>query len=222
MKQTWYNSVLPIAAIFSFRMLGLFMLIPVFTIYAPNLQNATPILIGIALGAYGLSQGLLQIPMGFLSDKINRKSILALGLTLFAIGSLWGALTNSIYGMIVARALQGTGAIGSVLIALLSDLTTDEQRTKSMAVIGASIGISFSLAMVISPTIAATYGLSGIFYFSTALAVFGLILLYSVIPTPKKEPFHEGVQASPDLFAKVIKNPNLQRLNAGIFFNTSF
>lgn len=218
MKQSWLNSVFPIAALFSFRMLGLFMLIPVFTLYATHLTSATPSLIGVALGSYGLSQGLLQIPFGMLSDRYGRKPIITIGLILFACGSLLGALTTSIYGMIIARIMQGMGAIGSVLIALLADLTPDQQRTKAMAVIGVTIGLSFSLAMVISPALTHYFGLAGIFYLTVFLAILGLLLLHIVIPTPKKEPFHLDSEASPKLFKQVIRNSHLQRLNAGIFF----
>lgn len=217
MKYTWSKTVFPIAAIFSFRMLGLFLLIPVFTIYAGDLRGATPTLIGFALGAYGLTQGLLQMLFGMLSDKLGRKPILTLGLLLFASGSLIGALTDSIYGMILARTVQGTGAIGSVLIALLADLTPDEQRTKAMAVIGMTIGTSFSLAMVISPALSHRYGLAGIFYLTAALAVLGLMLLHFVIPSPKNEHFHSDSEAKPSLFKPVLRNRHLQRLNLGIF-----
>jgi MFS family permease len=218
MKYSWANSVFPIAAIFSFRMLGLFMLIPVFTVFAPQLEGATPALIGIALGSYGLSQGILQIPFGILSDHYGRKNIITLGLLLFIAGSLLGAVTHSIYGMIIARTLQGTGAIGSVLIALLADLTTDDERTKSMAIIGVTIGVSFSLAMVISPAITHHFGLSGIFYFTTLLAISGLVLLHWIIPTPPCESFHGDSEAKSSLIKTVIFDKQLQRLNAGIFF----
>ncbi len=174
MKYSWNKTVFPIAAIFSFRLLGLFLLIPVFTLYATNLKGATPTLIGLALGSYGLAQGLLQIPFGMLSDKLGRKPMIAIGLLLFAGGSLLGAVTHSIAGMITARILQGAGAIGSVLIALLADLTLDEQRTKAMAIVGITIGTSFSLAMIISPALTHYYGLSGVFYLTAALAVLGL------------------------------------------------
>lgn len=217
MNQSWLKSVFPIAALFSFRMLGLFMLIPVFTIYANQLTAATPTLIGIALGSYGLSQGLLQIPFGMLSDRYGRKPMITIGLILFAIGSLLGALTTSIQGMIVARILQGMGAIGSVLIALLADLTPDEQRTKAMAVIGITIGLSFSIAMIASPAITHYFGLAGIFYLTAFLAVTGLLLLHVVIPTPKKEPFHLDSETDPRLFKRVLSNPHLQRLNISIF-----
>lgn len=217
MKHSWSKTVLPIAAIFSFRMLGLFLLIPVFTIYAAQLTDATPALIGLALGGYGLSQGILQMPFGMLSDKYGRKPIITLGLVLFACGSLVGALTDSIYGMIFARTLQGTGAIGSVLIALLADLTPDEQRTKAMAVIGMTIGTSFSLAMVISPALSQHYGLAGIFYLTVALALLGIILIHLLIPTPTRERFHSDSETNPLLLKTVVSNRHLQRLNMGIF-----
>lgn len=217
MNYPWSKTVFPIAAIFSFRMLGLFLLIPVFSLYAEKLDGATPILIGIALGIYGLAQGFLQMPFGLFSDKIGRKPIITLGLILFACGSLLGALTESIYGMILARTLQGTGAVGSVLIALLADLTPDKQRTKAMAVIGMTIGTSFSLAMVISPAISHRFGLAGIFYLTTFLALIGIILLHLVIPTPASEPFHRDSEANPALLKQVINDKQLQRFNAGIF-----
>lgn len=217
MNQLWLKNVLAIAAIFSFRMLGLFMLIPVFTIFAMQLQGATPALMGLALGSYGLSQGLLQMPFGMLSDRFGRKPILRIGLVLFVCGSLLGAFSHSIYTMILARTLQGTGAIGSVLIALIADLTPDKHRTKAMAVIGLTIGLSFGLAMVISPILTSYYGLAGIFYLTTFLALLGLVLLDTVIPTPKKESFHPENEANPSLLKSVIKNKQLLRLDAGIF-----
>jgi len=217
MKHSWLNSVVPIAAIFSFRMLGLFMLIPVFTVFASQLSDATPALIGLALGSYGLSQGILQMPFGMLSDRFGRKPVISVGLMLFACGSLLGAFSHSIYTMILARTLQGTGAIGSVLIALVADLTPDEQRTKAMALIGLTIGLSFSLAMVLSPALTNYYGLAGIFYLTTVLAFLGLFLLHAVIPNPQKERFHSDSEANPSLFKSVISNKHLQRLNVGIF-----
>lgn len=217
MKLSWSKTVFPIAAIFSFRMLGLFFLIPVFSIYAEDLHDATPALIGFAFGIYGLAQGLLQMPFGMLSDKLGRKPMITLGLLLFACGSLLGALTHSIYGMMVARALQGTGAIGSVLIALLADLTSDEQRTKAMAVIGMTIGTSFSVAMVVSPLVAHHFGLAGIFYLTAVLALFGIVLLHWVIPNPMQERFHVDSETNPALLKQVVFNAQLQRLNFGIF-----
>lgn len=218
MRFSWFNTVLPIAALFSFRMLGLFMLIPVFTVLAANLQDSTPSLLGLALGGYGLSQGLLQIPFGMLSDRFGRKPIITLGLIFFISGSLLGALTTSIYGMIAARLLQGMGAIGAVLIALMADLTPNEQRTKAMGIIGMVIGLSFGLAMVLSPAITHSFGLSGIFYLTSGLGFLGLTLLYFCIPNPTQQTFHEESETNPKLLTTVLKNRSLIPLNAGIFF----
>lgn len=217
MKLPWSTTVFPIAAIFSFRMLGLFMLIPVFTIYAPTLRHATPALIGFALGAYGLSQGLLQIPFGMLSDRVGRKPMITIGLLLFALGSLFGALTDSIYGMIAARIIQGMGAIGSVLIALLADLTPEQERTKAMAVIGASIGLSFSIALLISPAMTSHYGFASIFYFASVLSFVGLLLLHTLIPSPTHTQAYKSEKAMAARFSMVIRDKHLKRLNMGIF-----
>lgn len=190
------------------------MLIPVFTIYANKLTNATPMLIGLALGCYGLTQSILQIPFGMLSDKYGRKPIITIGLILFTIGSLIGAYTHSIEGMILARSLQGAGAIGSVLIALLTDLTPDAKRTQAMAIVGSTIGMSFSLAIVISPYITKAFGLSGIFSITAILSIIGLLIIHTVIPTPKKI----DVNTNRIKFKEVFCNKHLMRLNVGIFF----
>jgi len=217
MHKKYTLNVLPIASIFSFRMLGLFMLIPVFTIYADELHGATPSLIGLALGVYGLTQGLFQIPLGTLSDKIGRKKVITLGLGLFILGSILAATTNNIYIMILARAIQGMGAIGSTLIALTADLTQDEDRTKAMALIGLTIGVSFAIAMVISPPLAKVFHLKGIFWVMAIMGSVGLFLLHSVVPNPRKEVFHADSEPVPKLFKAVLKNSELLRLDAGIF-----
>jgi len=192
------------------------MLIPVFTIYATQLKGANYSLIGLALGSYGLSQGLLQIPFGMLSDRFGRKPIITIGLILFACGSLLGALTQSISGMIIARILQGTGAIGSVLIALVADLTTIADRTKAMAIIGITIGLSFNLSLIISPIITHSFGLSGIFYLTFVLALFGLIILYTMVPTPQNPTTHTAISKRSN-FKDVLYDKQLMSLNMGIF-----
>lgn len=214
MKLSWSKVVFPIAGLYACRMLGLFLLIPVFTLFATKLDGSTPQLIGIAFGAYGLSQACMQIPFGMLSDRLGRKPMIAFGLLLLVVGSLLGAWTHSIWGMICARALQGFGAIGSVLLALLGDLTPATDRAKSMAVIGITIGVSFSLALILGPLMTQFNGLSSIFYFIAVLASLGLLILYTTIPSPPpSEPtFHNHKP-----FAACLRNHALQKLNVGIF-----
>lgn len=213
------KTVLPIAVVYIFRMLGLFMLIPVFTLYAYQLQDATSARIGFALGAYGLSQSILQIPFGLLSDRFGRKKLLYIGLAMLFLGSLLGASTTSVYGMIIARSLQGAGAIGSVLLALLADLTTEKARTKAMAIIGMGIGISFGLAILISPPLTQlTGGLSIIFYITAGLALLGLLIVYTIIPTPQHETFHPETETKSSLMMLALRDKQLWRFNLSIFF----
>ena len=217
MKISWWGNACSISLLFAFRMLGLFMLIPVFTVYASELSGSTPKLMGAALGCYGLTQGILQMPFGFLSDRYGRKPMILLGLVLFALGSLLGAWTHTIGGMILARMLQGMGAIGSVLIALLADVTPDQDRTKAMAIIGVTIGISFGIAMVISPLIVAHTGLSGIFYLTAVFAVAGILMVIFVLPTPQHLPKKITNPQRAIAWKSALKDYQLQRLYAGIF-----
>jgi MFS family permease len=214
MTGTWLKTTLPIALIFAFRMLGLFMLIPIFSIYGQNLEGSTPILIGIALGAYGFTQGLMQMPFGILSDYYGRKKLLYIGLLLFALGSLIEIYATSIYGMILARTIQGFGAIGSVLIAMLADLIEDQDRPKAMAVIGMCIGLSFAIAMIISPSIAQHYGLSGIFQFTLLLIICGFIIAISLIP---KIEHTKPSTFSKQLILESLLPPQLLSCHLGIF-----
>src|SRR6201987_3499847 len=151
MQPREFRAPAALAAVFPVSLLGLFMIYPVFAAYAGTLAGANPYLIGEALGIYGLSQGLLQIPFGLLSDRIGRKVMIVLGLLLFGAGSAVAATSSSISGIITGRALQGGGAVGSVILALLADLTSEENRTKAMAFIGITIGLSFMVALVAGP-----------------------------------------------------------------------
>ena len=145
------RAVFSLAGIFGLRMFGLFLILPVFAIYANDLKGATPFLIGLTLGAYGLTQAILQLPFGVLSDRWNRKKTIALGLSIFALGSLIAGLSDSIYGVLIGRLIQGAGAISAAVIALIADLTREEQRTKAMAVIGVGIGFVFMASMILGP-----------------------------------------------------------------------
>ena len=171
-----------LGSLYSLRMLGLFMVLPILALYSDDYNGASPLLIGITLGVYGLTQALLQIPLGLLSDKIGRRPVIIGGLVLFIIGSLVAATAETMVGLMVGRALQGAGAIASTLMALVSDLTSEENRTKAMAAIGASIGLSFMLAMIIGPLIASVMGLPGVFWVTAVLGCLGIIVFLGWVP----------------------------------------
>ena len=217
MERQEFRAAGSLAAVFSVRLLGLFMIYPVFAAYASNLSGANPYLIGEALGIYGLSQGLLQIPFGLLSDRVGRKVMIVLGLILFGIGSAVAALSTSISGVIIGRALQGSGAIGSVILALVADLTTEENRTKAMALVGISIGASFMIALVTGPLIADFVGVSGIFWLMVGLALVGIAITEFVVPNPGRVRVHRDAEAVPALIGSVLRNKELLRLDFGVF-----
>ena len=206
-----------LAAVFSVRMLGLFMVYPVFAAFTRHLSGATPAKIGVALGIYGLSQGLLQLPFGALSDRIGRKTMIVIGLAVFAIGSAVAARASTIDGMILGRLLQGGGAIGSVVLALVADLTAAKNRTKAMALVGMSIGFSFLVAIVTGPAIAGGIGIAGIFWLMVALALAGIAITLFVVPAPPSLHGRRATQALPTLIGASLRNPELLRLNFGIF-----
>jgi MFS family permease len=206
-----------LAAVFSVRLLGLFMIYPVFAAYAEHLDRATPYLVGEALGIYGLTQGLLQIPFGLLSDKFGRKVMIVFGLILFAIGSAVAAASTSIGGVIAGRALQGAGAIGSVILALVADLTSEENRTKAMAMVGITIGASFMIALVAGPIVATFIGVNGIFWLMVGLAAVGIAITQFVVPTPRQVRVHRDAETVPGLIGSVLRNTELLRLDFGIF-----
>ncbi|MBS3804485.1 MAG: MFS transporter [Oleiphilaceae bacterium] len=211
------RSVATLASVYAMRMLGLFMVLPVFVLLADDLEGATPALIGVAIGGYGLSQALLQVPFGMLSDRFGRKRLIYIGLVLFALGSLLAGVSDSIYGVIAGRILQGAGAIASVLMALLSDLTREEERTKAMALVGVSIGLSFSVSLVLGPLIGNRFGLSGIFFFTAALALIALILVHRAVPQPHLAASHSNSLPARAMLGRVLTDGRLLRLDFGIF-----
>ncbi len=217
MTTTELRGSLSLASVLFLRMLGLFLILPVFTLYARTLTESTPTLIGLAFGIYGLTQASLQIPFGMLSDKLGRKPVIFAGLLIFAAGSLLASQADSIWIMILGRALQGAGAISAALMALTADLTREQQRTKAMALIGISIGFAFSLAFVAGPLLATWIGVSGIFIFSAILAMLAIIVLYLLVPNPEHISFHSDAEVSLAMLGNVLRDRKLLKLNLGIF-----
>ena len=206
-----------LAAVFSVRMLGLFMVYPVFAAFARHLAGATPYRIGVALGIYGLSQGALQMPFGTLSDRIGRKNMIVLGLVIFGIGSAVAASATTIDGMIVGRLLQGAGAVGSVVLALIADLTAEKNRTKAMALVGMTIGFSFLVAIVAGPAVAGWIGVAGIFWLMAALALAGIAITVFIVPVPPRPHVQPDAETVPALIGASLRHPELLRLDFGIF-----
>ena len=187
------RAVLGLASLYCLRMLGLFMVLPLFAVYAQELAGATPASIGLALGAYGLTQAALQVPLGWLSDQIGRKPVIVGGLSLLVIGSVVAAAADTLTGLAVGRLLQGSGAIASATMALAADYTRVEQRTKASAIIGASIGVSFALALVLGPVLAAWGGLPRVFEVTAVMGGLGLMVVLFWLPaTPQ---FSDGGSA---------------------------
>ncbi len=211
------RATIALASIVSMRILGLFMILPVFAIYAEQLPDVTPTLIGVAIGIYGLTQAILQIPFGMLSDRFGRKPIITLGLLLFAIGSIVAAVSTTIIGIIIGRALQGGGAIASAVLALTADLTREEHRTKAMALLGMSIGMSFTMALILGPVLNQWIGVSGIFGLTALLALGGIAILHFIVPQPLASHLHRDAEPVPAQFKRVLADTQLLRLNIGVF-----
>jgi len=218
MSPTELRASIGLASVYGLRMLGLFIILPIFAIYAEHLPGGdSHLLIGVALGAYGLTQAILQIPAGWLSDHYGRKPVIYAGLILFAIGSLIAASADNIYWIIAGRIIQGAGAINAAVMALTADLTREDHRTKAMAMIGMTIGFSFALSMVLSPLLYARIGMSGIFIMTAVLAVLAILVIAFFIPNPAITRFHTDTEANGKRLGEVLRNKDLLRLDFGIF-----
>jgi MFS family permease len=207
-----------LASIFGLRMLGMFLILPVFAIYAEHLPGGdNHTLVGLALGIYGLTQAALMIPFGMASDRIGRKKVIVFGLVVFAAGSLLAALADDIAWTIAGRALQGAGAISAAVTALLADLTREEHRTKAMAMVGSTIGITFAISLVAGPALNRLIGVPGIFALTGFLALMAIWAVLKWVPDPRESHFHADAEANPARLKDVLKNAQLARLDFGIF-----
>lgn len=211
------RTVVSIASLYGLRMLGLFMVLPVMAIYFDDYSGATPLLLGLSLGIYGFTQALFQLPLGLLSDKIGRRPVIIFGLLLFVLGSIVAALAESALALVIGRALQGMGAIASTLMALVTDFTSEENRTKAMAAIGGTIGLSFAIAMILGPVISVSSGLSGIFWITALLGVLGIVIFMGAVPVAL--PIRKNRETNTDVgqLKALLGVSILQRLNLGIF-----
>lgn len=213
LRATW-----GLGTVFSLRMLGMFMVLPVLTTYGMALQGATESLIGLAIGIYGLAQAIFQIPFGLISDRIGRKPLIVGGLLIFVAGSIVAACSNSIWGIIVGRALQGSGAIAAAVMALLSDLTREQNRTKAMAFIGISFGVTFAIAMVAGPVITHHLGLHALFWMIALLAAFAIVITLLVVPSATQHVLNRESGMVKAGISQVLANGKLLKLNIGILF----
>ena len=212
------RSSLSLASIYGLRMLGMFLILPIFAIYAEGLPGSpSAFQVGLALGAYGLTQALFQLPFGMLSDRYGRKNIIYIGLLLFALGSFVSGYSDDINIIILGRAIQGAGAISAAITALVADLTRDEHRTKAMAMIGATIGITFALSLVGAPVLNRLIGVPGIFMLTGFLSLSAILVVRFVVPTPLNINASKTLKEPAPPFKSILKNKELSRLNFGIF-----
>lgn len=212
------RSSLSLASIYGLRMLGMFLILPIFAIYAEGLSShPSAFQVGLALGAYGLTQALFQLPFGMLSDRYGRKNIIYIGLLIFALGSFVAGYSDQIEIIILGRAIQGAGAISAAITALVADLTRDEHRTKAMAMIGATIGITFALSLVGAPILNRLIGVPGIFILTGLLSLTAILVVKFVVPTPLNMNVSKAFKEEAPSFKSILKNKELSRLNFGIF-----
>ncbi len=217
MNQLELRTAFAVGLLYLVRMLGLFSILPVFVIAAEFMNGANPFLLGLAMGIYGFFQSVLQIPLGFLSDRVGRRKVIIGALLVFVLGSVIAALSDHIYWLMLGRALQGMGAIAGVLLALVSDLTRLEHRSKAMAIVGACIGISFALSMLAGPLLFRFGGLSGLFFLSAIAGVIGIGIVFLLIPSAQVKSYNLNSGPQRDQLAEVFRDHDLWVLNFSIF-----
>lgn len=207
------RTAIALSSIVGLRMFGLFLVLPVLAVYGAELRHATPALIGLALGAYGATQALMQIPLGQLSDRIGRTPVIAGGLLVFLLGSVIAALSESIWGVVIGRALQGSGAIAAAVLALAADLSPEDRRQRVMASIGISVALSFVLAVVMGPMIAGRFGLAGLFWVTAGLAAIALLALFTLVPAVPQRTTAALPMPQARALRTALQHPDLLRLN---------
>ncbi len=218
MNKQEIRAAVAVAALFLVRMLGLFMILPVLPLVGEELEQSTPFRVGLALGIYGLSQAFFQIPLGLASDHFSRKSVVTFGLILFTFGSCVAAFGQDIFTVILGRFIQGCGAISSTLLALVSDVTRIDHRSKAMGIVGIAIGLSFGFSIILGPVIFSYQGLSGIFSFSAFLGLIGLIILWKLIPTPISIKTNLDTKVALDKCWLMLSDRTLVPIYSGVFF----
>jgi MFS family permease len=212
------RATLGLCGVSGLRLLGMFIILPVFALYAERLPGGDNMaLVGLAIGIYGLTQALFQLPFGWLSDRIGRKPVIYVGLALLAIGSFVAAAADNIYWVIVGRVLQGAGAISAAVVALLADLTREEHRTQAMAAVGITIGVAFMVSLVAAPILDRFIGVPGIFALTGVLALAAFLVVAFVVPNPERSAFHADAEANAAMLAAVLRDPDLLRLDVGVF-----
>lgn len=214
MSPTELRASISLASIFALRMLGLFLILPVFALHVRGMPGGdSGFLVGLALGIYGLTQGILQIPYGLASDRYGRKPVIVAGLVLFALGSVGAALAHTVIGITIGRAVQGAGAVSAAVTAFIADATRDEHRTKAMAMVGGSIGLTFAFSLVAAPSLYALIGLSGLFWLTAVLTVIAIGVVIWIVPAA---PVRDPAMPAPT-WKTVLTDPQLLRLDVGVF-----
>lgn len=207
-----------LASIFGLRLLGIFIILPVFALYAEHLPGGEDhTLVGLAIGAYGLTQAVLQIPFGWASDRYGRKRVIYVGLIILALGSFLAAAAQNIQGVIIGRMIQGAGAISATVMALAADLTREQHRTSAMAVIGSTIGLTFALSIVAGPGLNSLIGVSGMFALTGLLALAAIVVVARIVPDPGESHFQADAEVEPGKFMDILRDTELARLNCGVF-----